>query len=121
MPRHTKEYQDRSRMEKTSERFTVKGMLNDEIYNFIHLERRKLFYTAWDLTVRPAKSIQMVLAGYRKYLYPYLNYLVLIGAITIFLSVRYKFFVSSYDIGDQSSFLDFLLNSMGFDKEFRVA
>jgi hypothetical protein len=63
----------------------------------------------------------MVLSGHRKYLYPYLNYLILIGAITIFLSVRYKFFVSSYDIGDQSSFVDLILNSMGFDKDFRKA
>ncbi len=121
MPRHTKEYLDKSRLEKSDERYTVKGMVEDELYNFIHLERRKFFYTAWDLTVRPAKAIRMVLSGYRKYLYPYFNYLVVIGAITIFLSVRYKFFVSSYDIGDQSSFLDLVLNSMGFDKEFRVA
>jgi hypothetical protein len=121
MPRHTKEFQDRSRMEKTNERFTVKGMLSDEFYNFVHMERRKLFYTAWDLTVRPAASIKMVLAGYRKYLYPYLNYLVLIGAITIFLSVRYKFFVSGIDIGDKSAWAGNLLDWMGFNKKFRQA
>lgn len=119
MPRHTKEFQDNTRLEKTNERYTVKGMLQDEIYNFIHLERRKFFYTAWDLTMRPAKAIKMVLAGHRKYLYPYLNYLFLIGTITIFLSVHYKFFVTGFDIGNQSGFLDFILNKMGFDREFR--
>ncbi len=119
MPRHTKEYQDKTRLEKSEGRFTVKGMLQDELYNLIHLERRKFFYTAWDLTVRPARSIKMVLSGHRKYLYPYLNYLFLIGTITIFLSVHYKFFVTGFDIGTQSSFFDNILNGMGFDLEFR--
>lgn len=119
MPRHTKEFQDNTRLEKTNERYTVKGMLLDELYNFIHLERRKFFYTAWDLTIRPAKSIKMVLTGYRKYLYPYFNYLFLIGTITIFLSVHYKFFVTGFDIGNQSNFLDYILNQMGFNREFR--
>lgn len=120
MPRHTKEYLDKTRLEKSDERYTPKGMLLDEFYNFIHLERRKFFYTAWDLTVRPAKAIHMVLGGYKRYLYPYFNYLILIGTITIFLSVRYKFFVSGYDIGDQNTFLDQVLNGMGFDHQFRI-
>lgn len=119
MPRHTKEYQDKTRMEKSDERFTVKGMLNDEFYNFVHLERRKFFYTAWDLTVRPAKAIKMLLSGYKKYLYPYFNYLFLIGTITIFLSVRYKFFVTGFEIGDQSDWAGNLLDWMGFNKKFR--
>jgi len=119
MPRLTKEYQDKTRLEKSEQRFTVKGMLQDELYNLIHLERRKFFYTAWDLTVRPAKAIKMVLSGHRKYLYPYLNYLFLIGTITIFLSVHYKFFVTGFDIGNQSSFFDGVLNWMGFNREFR--
>ncbi len=120
MPRHTKELLDKTRLEKSNSRFTLKGMLEDEFYNLVHLERRKFFYTAWDLTVRPAESIKMVLTGYRKFLYPYFNYLILIGTITIFLSVRYKFFVSGYELGDQSTFLDTVLNGMGFDKQFRL-
>jgi len=107
-------------MEKSEGRFTIKGMLRDEFYNFLHLERRKFFYTAWDLTVRPAKSIKMVLNGHKKYLYPYLNYLLLIGAITIFLSVRYKFFVTGFEIGDESGWAGDLLASMGFNKQFRL-
>lgn len=120
MPRHTKEHLKRSRLEKTEERFTVKGMINDELYNLMHLERRKFFYTAWDLTVRPAESIKKLLSGYRRYLYPYFNYLILVGTITIFLSVRYKFFVSGYDIGDQNNVLEDILGWMGFDRQFRI-
>lgn len=119
MPRHTKEYLDQTRLEKSNERYTVKGIIQDELYNLLHLERRKFFYTAWDLTIRPAKSIKMVLQGYKKYLYPYLNYLVLIGAMIIFLSVRYKFFVTGFEIGDQSDAAGSLLDWMGFDKQFR--
>src|SRR5688500_19235154 len=120
MPRLTKEYQDKSRLEKSNERFTVKGMLNDEFYNIVHMERRKFIYTAWDLTVRPAEAIRKLLSGYRKYLYPYFSYLILIGTITIFLSVRYKFFVSGYDLGEQNNFLEKILNNMGFDRKFRI-
>lgn len=120
MPRHTKEHLNRSRLEKTEERFTVKGMVDDELYNLMHLERRKFFYTAWDLTVRPAKAIKMLLSGYRRYLYPYFNYLILVGTITIFLSVRYKFFVSGYDIGEQNNFLEDILGWMGFNRQFRI-
>ena len=114
MPRHTKDHLDKSRFEKSNERYTLKGMLQDEFYNLVHLERRKFFYTAWDLTVRPAKSIKMLVSGYKKYLYSYFNYLILIGTITIFLSVRYKFFVSGYELGDQSNFVENILNTMGF-------
>jgi hypothetical protein len=120
MPRYTKELLEKTRLEKSEQRFTIKGMLQDEFYNLVHLERRKFFYTAWDLTVRPAKAIKMVLNGYRKYLYPYLNYLILIGAIIIFLSVRYKFFVTGFEIGAESDWAGDLLDSMGFDKQFRL-
>lgn len=120
MAKHTKEFLDKIRLEKTEERYTLKGMLLDEFYNFMHLERMKFFYTALDLTFRPAESIKMVLTGYKKYLYPYFNYLILIGTITIFLSVRYKFFVSGVDIGDQSDWAGNLLDAMGFDRQFRV-
>jgi len=119
MPRHTKEYLEESRMEKSERRFTVKGMIQDEFYNLIHMERRKFFYTAWDLSVRPAKAIGMLLNGHRKYLYPYLSYLILIGTITIFLSVRYNFFVTGYDLSDVDNFLTRFLESQGFDKAFR--
>lgn len=120
MARHTKESSDKVRFEKSDERYTLKGMVQDELYNLMHLERRKFFYTAWDLTVNPAKSIKMVLSGYKKYLYPYFNYLILIGTIAIFLSLRYKFFVSGYELGDQSNLVEDVLNSMGFDKQFRI-
>lgn len=120
MPRLTKEHIDKNRFERSDERFTLKGMLRDEFYNLIHIERRRFFYTVLDLTTNPAKSIKMVFNGYRKYLYPYFNYLILIGTITIFLSVRYKFFVSGYELGDQNNFVENVLNSMGFDKQFRI-
>lgn len=120
MPRITKEYLDKTRFEKSNQRYTVKGMLHDEVYNFLHPERRKFLYTAWDLTVRPAKSIRMVLEGYKKYLYPYFSYLLLIGAIVIFLSVRYKFFVTGFEIGNESNWAGDLLDSMGFNKQFRL-
>jgi hypothetical protein len=119
MPRHTKDFLDKTRYEKSEGRYTLKGMLEDELFNLIHLERRKFFYTAWDLTIRPAKAIKMVLDGYKKYLYPYFNYLILIGTITIFLSVRYKFFVTGFEIGDQSDGAGKVLDWMGFDKKFR--
>jgi hypothetical protein len=121
MPRHTKEHLDQTRLEKSDERYTVKGMVEDEFYNLMHLERRKFFYTAWDLTIQPAKAIKMVLTGHKRYLYPYFNYLMLIGAITIFLSVRYKFFVTGFEIGDQSGWAGQLLDWMGFNKAFRQA
>jgi hypothetical protein len=120
MSRNTKEYLDKVRLEKSEARYTVKGMLNDELYNLMHLERRRFFYTALDLTIRPAYAIRKVISGHRKYLYSYVNYFILIATITIFLSVRYHFFVSGYDLGDQHGYLEDLLNWMGFDRQFRI-
>ena len=120
MPRHTKERTDKTRLEKSEGRFTIKGMLGDEFYNFMHIERRKFFYTAIDLTIHPAQSIKMVIKGYKKYLYPYFNYLILLGTITIFLSVRYKFFVSGLEVGEQSNVAGMFLDNLGFDKQFRL-
>jgi hypothetical protein len=89
------------------ERITVSYLIRDFFYNLVHLERKKYFYTARDLTLSPGKSIRKYLDGYRNYLYPPGEFLLVTGAIIIFLTLRYQFFANEFSsaISDNSFML----------------
>jgi hypothetical protein len=97
-------------------RFTLLYILKDFFYNLVHLERKRYFYTAYDLTVSPGKSIQKYLDGYRQYLYQPGEYILLTGAIITFLTVRYNFFANEFTSNISSN--QFLLENRDFFSAF---
>ncbi len=70
----------------------MKGMVTDLFFSAFHVEKKGLFHTVRELTVRPGVAIKKVLSGQRLFLYPPFKYLVLLGATVIIFSLRYKFF-----------------------------
>lgn len=85
------------RTEKISnERYSMGVILKDAFYNIVHVERKRFVYTAIDLFSNPGKSINRVLNGYRQYLHNPGEYLVICGAIVLFLTPRYKFFQNEF-------------------------
>jgi len=76
--------------------YTIKGMLSDLFLSAVHVEKKGLPYTLKELTFNPGTSIRKVIDGQRLHLYPPFKYLVLMGAIVIVLSIRYKFFHNEY-------------------------
>lgn len=95
----------------TDNKYTIKGMVSDLFLSVLHVEKKGLPYTVRYLTLRPGESIKNVMQGQRLYLYPPFKYLVLMGAIVIILSLRYKFFHNEYTSNNSGSFLtNFILN-----------
>ena len=90
------------------ERFTVKGMLMDLFFSVVHVEKKGLIHTIRELTVRPADAIKKVIHQDRHYLYPPFKYLVLVGAIVIIFSLRYKFFHNEHTEFEESSLMEWL-------------
>lgn len=68
------------------------GMLDDFFISTFHIEKKGLPYTIRELTLRPGHAIRKVINGQRQYLYPAFKYLILMGAIVVIFSLRYKFF-----------------------------
>jgi hypothetical protein len=92
----------------TDTKYTLKGMLSDLFLSALHVEKKGLPYTLRELTLRPGISIKKVIAGQRLYLYPPFKFLILMGAMVIVASLRYKFFHNEYtqlDNKDMDSFL----------------
>jgi hypothetical protein len=77
-------------------RYTFKGLVKDLFFSAAHLEKKGLLNTLMRLTTEPGKAIRGVLEGQRLSLYPPFKYLVLVGAIVILFSVRYRFFHNEY-------------------------
>ena len=77
-------------------RYTIKGLLKDLFFSAFHLEKKGLPSTIIRLTTEPGKAIHGVLQGQRLSLYPPFKYLVLIGAVVIIFSLRYRFFHNEY-------------------------
>jgi hypothetical protein len=77
-------------------RYTLKGLVKDLFFSALHLEKKGLPSTIARLTTEPGKAIRQVLEGQRQSLYPPFKYLVLIGAIIIIFSLRYRFFHNEY-------------------------
>jgi hypothetical protein len=73
-------------------RYTLKGMITDLFFSVAHLEKKGLPNTVKMLCRNPGQAIKNFLTGHRQTLYPPFKYLVLIGAIVILFSARYKFF-----------------------------
>ncbi|MDX2189795.1 MAG: DUF3667 domain-containing protein [Bacteroidota bacterium] len=117
MSKITQEKVDTFREEKIAqERFTLIGIIKDFFFNLMHLERKRFFYTAWDLTITPGKSIHKYVDGYRQYLYQPGEYLFVSGAVILFLTIRYKFFAS--DFTDTITSFGFLLEHKEFFTNF---
>jgi Protein of unknown function (DUF3667) len=76
----------------TDIKYTMKGMLYDFFFSTFHIEKKGLPYTIRELTLRPGEAIQKVIHGQRLYLYPAFKYLILMGALVVIFSLRYKFF-----------------------------
>lgn len=83
-------------------KYTIKGMVSDLFLSALHIEKKGLVHTARELTLRPGAAIRKVIDGQRLFLYPPFKYLVLMGAIVILLSIRYKFFHNEYTKADNS-------------------
>ena len=77
-------------------RYTLRGLVKDLFFSALHLEKKGLPSTIARLTTEPGKAIRQVLEGQRQSLYPPFKYLVLIGAIIIIFSLRYRFFHNEY-------------------------
>ena len=73
-------------------------MITDLFFSAFHVEKKGLFHTVRELTLRPGEAIKKVLNGQRQYLYPPFKYLVLLGAIVIIFSLRYKFFHNEFTV-----------------------
>lgn len=80
----------------TDNRFTIKTMATDLFFSTFHLEKKGLPHTIKKLTVSPGPSIKEFLLGKRLSLYPPFKYLVLMGALVIIFSLRYRFFHNEY-------------------------
>lgn len=77
-------------------RYTIKGLVKDLFFSAFHLEKKGLPNTILRLTTAPGIAIRAVLQGQRQSLYPPFKYLVLVGAVVIVFSLRYRFFHNEY-------------------------
>jgi hypothetical protein len=77
-------------------RFTVRGLFKDLLFETLELEDNSLPKTIFRLTKEPGNAIREVIQGQRQSLYPPFKFLVLIGAIVIVFSLRYRFFSNEY-------------------------
>lgn len=77
-------------------RYTIRGLIKDLFYSAVHLEKKGLPHTIVRLTTEPGLAIRAVLQGQRQSLYPPFKYLVLVGAVVIVCSLRYRFFHNEY-------------------------
>lgn len=92
-------------------KYTMNGMITDLFLSAFHVEKKGLTHTIKELTLRPGHAIRKVVQGQRLFLYPPFKFLVLMGAIVIGLSVRYKFFHNEYAQAGNDGFLNtFLLD-----------
>jgi hypothetical protein len=91
-------------------KYTLKGMISDLFLSAVHVEKKGLPYTLVQLTVRPGEAIKKVIAGQRLHLYPPFKFLILMGALVIVFSVRYKFFQNEYTNLDNDGMDSFLAN-----------
>ncbi len=73
-------------------RFTMKNLISEAFLSAFHIEKKGLIYTVGELTLRPGKAVLNVIRGQRLSLYPPFKYLLLVGAIIVIFSLRYKFF-----------------------------
>ena len=127
MSKITEERVEEFRLEHTQERFTLKGLVLDFFHNVFHIERKRIVYTAVDLTIKPGKAIQKVLDGYRQYLYNPLEYIIVVAAIISLLNLRYHFFSNEFtqaksETNVSAYSLDFLNeHKMFFDGFFRYS
>jgi hypothetical protein len=77
-------------------RFTLKSMGTDLFFSAFHVEKKGLPVTIKNLALTPGASIRDFLHGKRQSLYPPFKYLVLMGAIVIVFSLRYRFFHNEF-------------------------
>jgi hypothetical protein len=109
----------------THGRFTLKNLMSEAFLSAFHIEKKGLIYTIRELTLRPGKAIRNVINGQRLSLYPPFKYLILIGAIVVIFSLRYKFFhneVTQSHAENPLYQIEFVMkNSSFFDGFFRFA
>jgi hypothetical protein len=105
-------------------RITLKSMATELFFSAFHVEKKGLPNTIKILTLSPGNSIREFLHGKRQSLYPPFKYLVLIGAIVIILSLRYRFFhneftqVESNDMNKLPSWISIPMEFKGYVESF---
>lgn len=77
-------------------RFTMRGLFKDLLFEVLELEDQSLPKTILRLAKEPGKVIRDVIQGQRRSLYPPFKFLLLIGAVVILFSLRYRFFSNEY-------------------------
>lgn len=106
-------------------RYTLRNMVSEAFLSALHIEKKGLLYTVKELTIRPGKAVRNVVEGQRLSLYPPFKYLLLIGAIIVIFSLRYKFFHNEVtQLHDTNPLyqIDLVMqNSAFFDGFFRFA
>jgi hypothetical protein len=93
-------------------RFTLRGMMSELFFSAFHVEKKGLPNTIKALTLTPGEAIRDFLRGKRQSLYPPFKYLVLMGAIVILFSLRYRFFHNEYtkvETDDMNSLPDWIV------------
>jgi hypothetical protein len=100
-------------------RYTFKGLVKDLFFSALHLEKKGLPSTILRLTTEPGKAIREVLEGQRLSLYAPFKYLVLVGAVIIIFSLRYRFFHNEYTQVDSND-MHLLPDWIFLTKEYQV-
>ena len=77
-------------------RYTMGGIMKDLFLDAVELEDKSLPKSLFRLAKEPGKAIREVIQGRRQSLYPPFKFLVLLGAMVIVLSIRYRFFSNDY-------------------------
>ncbi|MCU0431312.1 MAG: DUF3667 domain-containing protein [Cytophagaceae bacterium] len=99
--------------------------MSEAFLSAFHIEKKGLLYTVKELSLRPGHAIRKVIEGQRLSLYPPFKYLLLMGAIVVLFSLRYKFFhneVTSSHADNPLYALEFVrMNSGFFDGFFQFA
>jgi hypothetical protein len=95
----------------TDRKFTIRSMVTDLFFSAFHVEKKGLPHTIKLLALTPGVAIREYLDGKRLSLYPPFKYLILMGALVILFSLRYRFFHNEYtkaNTHDSNGILDFL-------------
>ncbi len=89
-------------------RFNMRYFFSESIFSSLDIEKG-LFFTIKQLTIQPGKVLQEYIQGQRVNLYIPIRFLVLIGTIATFISLRYKLFLIQEDTEMPMNSLDGIL------------
>ena len=85
------------RLKKEYVRLNLKEVLFQVALYFITFFHKSIFFTAWQLTIKPGKVCRRYVSGLRNFLFNPVEYLVIMCFLVIIFNLRYHFFENSYD------------------------